>query len=131
MHSSRIEWPSCGWGSGGLCPRGWGICFWVGGGGACPPGRCLPEGCLPRECLPKHLPMNIITDRCKNFTFPQLLLQMVITIQCSGRSRISLKWGRQPFGGEGKGWHQHTILPNFSKNCMKLKEFGGRLDVPM
>ena len=22
------------------------------------------------------------------------------------------------------GWRQHTILPNFPKNCMKLKEFG-------
>ena len=24
----------------------------------------------------------------------------------------------------GGGGRQHTILPNFSKNCMKLKEFG-------
>ena len=31
----------------------------------------------------------------------------------SGGSRISPRWGRQ-----------HTILPNFPKNCMKLKEFG-------
>ena len=23
-----------------------------------------------------------------------------------------------------QGGRQHTILPNFSKNCMKLKEFG-------
>ena len=31
----------------------------------------------------------------------------------SGGSRISPRRGRQ-----------HTILPNFPKNCMKLKEFG-------
>ena len=32
------------------------------------------------------------------------------------------------FPGEGaptsQGGRQHTILPNFPKNCMKLKEFG-------
>ena len=38
----------------------------------------------------------------------------------SGGSRISLRWGHQPWG-EGR---QHTILLNFPKNCMKLKEFG-------
>ena len=37
----------------------------------------------------------------------------------SGGSRISPRRGRQLPGG-----HQHTILPNFPKNCMKLKEFG-------
>ena len=37
----------------------------------------------------------------------------------SGGSRISPRLGRQPYGGR-----QNTILPNFSKNCMKLKEFG-------
>ena len=31
----------------------------------------------------------------------------------SGGSRISLRWG-----------HQHMILRNFPKNCVKLKEFG-------
>ena len=39
----------------------------------------------------------------------------------SGGSKISTGWGRQR--GEGGG-RQHTILPNFVKNCMKLKEFG-------
>ena len=29
-------------------------------------------------------------------------------------------WGRQ----SSRGGHQHTILPNFPQNCMKLKEFG-------
>ena len=38
----------------------------------------------------------------------------------SGGSRISPRRGRQlPRGGR-----QHTILPKFLKNCMKLKEFG-------
>ena len=27
-------------------------------------------------------------------------------------------------GANSKGGRQHTILPNFPKNCMKLKEFG-------
>ena len=38
----------------------------------------------------------------------------------SGGSRISPRRGRQLSGGGC----QHTILPNFPKNCMKLKEFG-------
>ena len=62
-------------------------------------GGCLPGGCLPMECLPQGSPqeggvcpgvytpwtqkqtppspVNRITDRCKNITFPQLLLHMV------------------------------------------------------
>ena len=39
-------------------------------------------------------------------------------IICSGGSRISLRRGRQLPRGR-----QHTILPNFPQNCMKLKEF--------
>ena len=38
----------------------------------------------------------------------------------SHKSRISLRWGHQP----STGGHPHMILPNFSKNCMELKEFG-------
>ena len=46
----------------------------------------------------------------------------------SGGSRISTRRGRQLPGG-----HQQTILPNFPKNCMKLKEFGppDPLDPPL
>ena len=29
-------------------------------------------------------------------------------------------------GANSPGGHQHTILPNFPKNCMKLKEFGSQ-----
>ena len=36
-----------------------------------------------------------------------------------GGSRISPWWRCQPYMG-----HQHTILPNFPQNCMKLKQFG-------
>ena len=39
----------------------------------------------------------------------------------SGGSRISPRRGRQLSRG-----CQHTILPNFPQNCMKLKEFGPR-----
>ena len=36
-------------------------------------------------------------------------------------SRISRGGGAKLGGGGG---HQRTVLPNFPKNCMKLKEFG-------
>ena len=41
----------------------------------------------------------------------------------SARSKISPRWAPTLRGGRGR---QHTILPNFPKNCMKLKEFGSR-----
>ena len=44
-----------------------------------------------------------------------------VYLRTSGRSRISLRWGVPTLRG---GLCQHTILPNFPKNCMKLKEFG-------
>ena len=41
--------------------------------------------------------------------------------------RFNLQWRIQDFPEEGvptaQGGRQHTILPNFSKNCMKLEEF--------
>ena len=41
---------------------------------------------------------------------------------------ITYQWQIQDFPDEGvptpQGGHQHTILPKFPKNCMKLKEFG-------
>ena len=41
---------------------------------------------------------------------------------------IETQWRIQDFPEEGaptpQGGRQHTILPNFPKNCMKLKEFG-------
>ena len=57
--------------------------------GCLPRGQCLPRGgCLPRGCLPRGvsaggdicpgsvwqtpLPVNRMTDRCKNITLPQL-----------------------------------------------------------
>ena len=42
----------------------------------------------------------------------------------------SLQWRIQDFPEVGaptpQGGRQHTILPKFPKNCMKLKEFGPR-----
>ena len=37
---------------------------------------------------------------------------------CRGRYRIPRRRRRQPSGG-----HQHMILSNFAKNCMKLRKF--------
>ena len=37
-----------------------------------------------------------------------------------GGSRISFRREHQP---SGEGGHQHMILPNFPKNCTKLRKF--------
>ena len=54
---------------------------------------------------------------------------------------LLMQWQIQDFPEVGaptlQGGRQHTILPNFPKNCMELKEFGpwGRplhpLDLPL
>ena len=62
-----MQWPSQGV---GCLPRGYvslGVCV-CQGGGVCPEGVCL--GCTP--------PVNRITDKSKNITFPQLLLRSVM-----------------------------------------------------
>ena len=63
-----------------------GVCL----GGCLPGGVCLGGGVCLRGmsdvslvgCLPGgvYFPPNRITDRCKNITFPQLLLRTVIKI---------------------------------------------------
>ena len=63
---------------GGCLPRGClpgGRVSASGGGGVCL-GGCLSGGCLPKEYLPRcmlvyTLPVNRITDRCKNIILPQ------------------------------------------------------------
>ena len=60
-------------------------------------GVCLWEGCLQGVCL-------------------QGVRQ---TSPCRDGSRIPRRRGRQP---SGRGC-QHTILPNFPKNCMKMRKF--------
>ena len=55
----------------------------------------------------------------KGFSWPSKIVGWWWKTVCSGGSRISLRWGRQLSRGR-----QYTILPNSSKNCMKLKEFG-------
>ena len=67
MHSSRMHNVRYSDRPGG------GVCL-----GGCLPrrGQCLPGGCLPRGvCTPT--PVNRITDKYKNITFPQLRLRMV------------------------------------------------------
>ena len=56
-----------------------------------------------------HIALKV--TRCKMSISP--------CVHYSGGSRISPRWGRQLARGR-----QHTILPKFPKNCMKLKEFG-------
>ena len=85
-------WGVSAWGGvwlGGVCPEGClagGVCPWGVCPGVCVPGVCLPRGgCLPRGVYTpgprgRHpQPVNRITDRCKNITFPQLLLRTVKT----------------------------------------------------
>ena len=44
---------------------------------------------------------------------PESAPDYMVTQLTGGGPRISLSWR-----------HQHTILPNFPKHCMELKEFG-------
>ena len=95
--------------------------FWSVGGGMrreCPPWirHCIvitfllrpkPVSDLRRSRCTPSPPVPYPTDQ--------------ILLNSSGGSRISPRRGRQLSGG-----CQHTILPNFPKNCMKLKEFGLR-----
>ena len=64
-----LQWPSR---EGGVRL---GVCL---SGAVSAQGGVYPEGCLPRGCLPRGVCLNRITDRCKNITFPQLLLRTVI-----------------------------------------------------
>ena len=54
---------------------------------------------------------------------------LINTSELRGGSRIPRRRGRQPSRGR-----QHMILPNFVKNCMKLRKFwavgGGGRDTP-
>ena len=52
----------------------------------------------------------------------------IVTEVLSGGSRISRRWGEGNSPGRGR---QHTVLPNFPKNCMKFERIwtpggGGR-----
>ena len=76
--------------TGGCLPRG--VCLEVSAREYLPRRGVSAGGCLPRGSLPWGVsawgvhpqtqmqtppPVNRITDRCKNITFPQLLLQTV------------------------------------------------------
>ena len=80
---------------GGVCRAGWllGDVCWEGG---CLLGGVCPGGCLPRGCVSQHAPLadtppvERMTDRCKNITFPQLRLRTVINF--SGTLVFSANW---------------------------------------
>ena len=67
------------------------------------------EGVARRPCIP--IPLKVSHKKIQ-FLRPN-------SNQKSDGSRFSPRWGCQLSRGR-----QHTILPNFPKNCMKLKEFG-------
>ena len=117
-------WEQC------VCPGGaWGQC--VCPGGVCL-GRCVSaRECLPRRCLPgwvytpqtqgqTPLPVNRITDRCRNITFPQLLLWTVIN-PFSRRPTTRLPLGQGRGGGgpcmvrEG-AWAEHRVKNSSNRN---------------
>ena len=60
---------------------------------------CQGDVCLPREGVCHPPSVNRITDACENITLLQL-------------------WG--------DGRHEPVILPNYLKNCMKMKKIGPR-----
>ena len=73
MHPSRMRRVRCSDRLGGVSASGEGSaqegCLPGGTWGGCPE-RCLPRGCTPP-------PVNRVRDRCKNITFPKLLLRTV------------------------------------------------------
>ena len=48
----------------------------------------------------------------------------MIDFQCETSAVADLGFPRGGGTNSRGGGRQHTILPNFPKNCMKLKEFG-------
>ena len=61
-----------------------------------------------------------------NITFSRNV--MFLNVKCEHSDLVSLPVADPGFprggGANSPGGCQHTILPNFLKNCMKLKEFG-------
>ena len=70
----------------------------------------------------------VLSNQQENDKFQECKVRLNVT-----QSSLLLKpkqWRIQDFPEEGaptpQGVRQHTILPNFPKNCMKLKEFGSQ-----
>ena len=109
---------------GGVCP---GRCLPREGGvypgGVCP--RCLPRGGCLRGGLEYTPPVNRMTDRCKNITFPQLRLwtvQIFIT---------SLFW---IFPYYYLGWLWYSQLPNSicGSSCIgAISQCTGKIQMPL
>ena len=63
------------------------------------------------------------------FTEVEGVVSLAIPMEKELYSAYQCQWRIQDFPEEGaptpgEGGRQHTILPNFPKSCMKLKEFG-------
>ena len=92
--------------------------------------QCCINACISNKA-PFNTPRDLLKTGCKLKLIRNLGLDMKLTLTPSvnGSSEDSLcsQWRIQDFPEEGaptpRGC-QHTILPNFPKNCMKLKEFG-------
>ena len=70
---------------------------------------------LPHVCSCLFAPLHPPTS-ARAPTSHLVKLSLPYTVADPGFSQ----WG----GANSPGGRQHTILPNFPKNCMKLKEFG-------
>ena len=74
---------------------------------------------MPRVYYLQIVVIELIVQGKKKIDQLRSTIFMIFYISSSGGSRISPRKGRQLSGG-----CQHTIFPNFPKNCMKWKEFG-------
>ena len=78
--------------------------------------------------LAEWIPLNLSNCLSNKLMNKSMSLLNVLIIHCSifatrtltrGGSSIPRRRGRQPF----RRGHQHTKLPDFPKNCMKLRKF--------
>ena len=107
--------------------RTWRATLWLVGWGSRLSWR---PGCSPRGCPADGGTLPVDHGTLETSCF--LLYQINSTLQHDSQPVLHkitpLQWRIQDFPEEGaptlQGGCQHTILPNFPKNCMKLKEFG-------
>ena len=82
-----LVWRVSDWSGGWCLPGPGGVAAWFGGAGVClVRGVCLSRGCLPGPGVSAwslgdvHPPVNRITDRSKNITFPLLRFRTVLIL---------------------------------------------------
>ena len=90
---------------------------------------CHQSHSLPGTC--KQALVGLETRICSAAASQFETRQTIYRLSYAGSAdSIHGQWRIQDFPEEGaptpRGGRQYTILPNFSKNCMKLKEFGPR-----